>query len=52
MCTFDPPQVDLDLSIDAVSISVVNRRIAEIMEVVEKALPVRAGEQQRVAAAS
>jgi len=39
-CSFDPPEIEIDLSIPAVSASLVNRRVSQILETLEEHLKI------------
>ena len=47
MCSFDPPRIDIDMMIDAVSPSLVNTRIAEVLGAIEEHLGIRAVSQDQ-----
>ena len=47
-CSFDPPQIEIDLSIPAVSGSLANRRVSEILEKLEKHLSSLDLDEQRL----
>ncbi|MEJ7891726.1 MAG: hypothetical protein WKF94_03710 [Solirubrobacteraceae bacterium] len=49
-CAFDPASVEIDLLIPAVSASIVNRRVSEVMAEVEKHLPVQTLHDQQIVA--
>lgn len=50
-CSFDPPGIEIDLSICAVSGAIVNRRVSEILGAVEKHLSISLDlREQKVAA--